>query len=174
MIHLPSLLFLLALPLWIFLAIALAFRLPFLASLPRQLCFCLVAATVTLGVCAGVIIAESPGVFRPWHAPFFVLACGAFAAHVSFHVFNMSETARRIRILLSIRDGQALRSESGYSPSEMVRVRLKRLVELRQVETTGGIWKARTGILLAAALFLERMEWILFPERKINAAREAE
>lgn len=48
-----------------------------------------------------------------------------------FHLFNMSETARRIRILLNILERGALRREeilAIYLPRDMVMVRLERLV----------------------------------------------
>lgn len=48
-----------------------------------------------------------------------------------FHLFNMSETARRIRILLNVLEHGVLRREkilAIYSPCDMVMVRLERLV----------------------------------------------
>lgn len=48
-----------------------------------------------------------------------------------FHLFNMSETARRIRILLNALEHGVLRREeilAIYSPRDMVMVRLERLV----------------------------------------------
>ena len=48
-----------------------------------------------------------------------------------FHLFNMSETARRIRILLNVLEHGMLRQEeigAFYSPRDMVMVRLERLV----------------------------------------------
>jgi hypothetical protein len=53
------------------------------------------------------------------------------AMYAYFHLFNMSETARRIRILLNILEHGALRNEdilAGYTPRNMVTVRLERLV----------------------------------------------
>jgi len=53
-----------------------------------------------------------------------------------FHLFNMSETARRIRILLQIKSQGSLSSkdlENLYSAEDMVTARLKRLKQMNAV-----------------------------------------
>ncbi len=63
------------------------------------------------------------------------------SAYCYFHVFNMSETARRIRILNEIDRAGRLRSsdiESLYGVEEMLNVRLERLVKMRQLKRSGG------------------------------------
>jgi hypothetical protein len=59
-------------------------------------------------------------------------------AYAYFHFFNMSETARRIRMLLQIRhagaDGLRVQDlERAYSPRDMIEARLDRLVKMRQL-----------------------------------------
>jgi hypothetical protein len=59
-------------------------------------------------------------------------------AYAYFHFFNMSETARRIRMLLQIRQtgpsGLRIRElEREYSPREMIETRLDRLMKMHQL-----------------------------------------
>jgi hypothetical protein len=72
-----------------------------------------------------------------------------------FHVFNMSETARRIRMLLSIRDHGSLHSgelAAEYSPEHMVRARLARLIEMGQVvRDADGRYRIKSHFLVWAA-----------------------
>jgi len=56
-----------------------------------------------------------------------------------FHLFNMSETARRIRILLHLRESGGLAKQqliALYSPQNMVEARLKRLQKMGVICTT--------------------------------------
>lgn len=58
------------------------------------------------------------------------------AAYAYFHVFNMSETARRVRMLLQLYEiGGATAGEllATYSPTDMIAARLARLLEMRQI-----------------------------------------
>lgn len=57
-------------------------------------------------------------------------------AYAYFHVFNMSETARRIRILLHVLTHENANAEGlrdNYSPRDMVGARLDRLEQMRQI-----------------------------------------
>lgn len=157
---------LLLLPVAIFAAAAIAFRLPFSRRFPRQLTFAAVALSIA-SLSAGVVcVREGRGLFAPWHASLFPWALALLSAHFSFHVFNMSETARRIRILLSLRAERKAPAESGYTPEQMVRLRLSRLEELGQASLVEGRWWAKGGPLLLAALLLGNVETLLFPERR--------
>jgi hypothetical protein len=56
-----------------------------------------------------------------------------------FHLFNMSETARRIRILLQLRESGGLTKPQlldQYSPQNMVEARLKRLQKMGVICST--------------------------------------
>jgi len=53
-----------------------------------------------------------------------------------FHFFNMSETARRIKILLEIRKNKILKIENltnDYQSDFMIKTRLQRLIELKNI-----------------------------------------
>lgn len=81
-----------------------------------------------------------------------------------FHFFNMSETARRIRILLLIRLKGALQPEEmreDYSLVSMVKVRLNRLVE------TGQIIKRSNGQYYIASFFLLRVAFLIAAWRSL-------
>ena len=81
-----------------------------------------------------------------------------------FHFFNMSETARRIRMLLLIRFKGALQDEEmreNYSPVSMVKVRLNRLVE------TGQIIKRSDDQYYIASFFLLRVSFLIAAWRSL-------
>ena len=61
-----------------------------------------------------------------------------------FQWFNMSETARRIRMLFLIRDGRATAAdlEAAYSSARMADERIRRLLEMRQI-VRGADWRYR-------------------------------
>lgn len=61
-------------------------------------------------------------------------------AYCYFHVFNMSETARRIRILNEIYKARGLKIselKSFYNANAMLSNRLERLISLRQIRMSG-------------------------------------
>jgi len=71
-----------------------------------------------------------------------------------FHIFNMSETARRIRILNEIDRAQQLRASdivSLYGVEEMLNARLDRLVKMRQLKQSGGRYVIDQRLLYIAA-----------------------
>ena len=57
-------------------------------------------------------------------------------AYAYFHVFNLSETGRRIRILLELLDG--VTPDTAYAAQDMVRQRLGRLLLMGQVRLEQG------------------------------------
>lgn len=77
-------------------------------------------------------------------------------AYAYFHIFNMSETARRIRMLLQIRQtgpsGLRIQElEREYSPQDMIEARLDRLVKMHQlVLDDDGRYRASGQVLLLA------------------------
>lgn len=75
-------------------------------------------------------------------------------AYTYFHLFNMSETARRIKILYEI-DRAGVQSKEAiprnYGITEMLSVRLKRLVDIGQLEFKGDRYTLKGKILYLAA-----------------------
>ncbi|MFQ5735564.1 MAG: hypothetical protein ACE5GY_01730 [Thermodesulfobacteriota bacterium] len=73
-----------------------------------------------------------------------------------FHLFNMSETARRVRILCDIYSGG--KGDSGlsdaYQAGAMIDARLQRLVATGQVKVSGGYYLISSRTLLYAARLL--------------------
>ncbi len=88
-----------------------------------------------------------------------------------FHFFNMSETARRIRILLQLRLKGVLQPEEmreDYSPVSMVKVRLNRLVETGQIiKRSDDQYYIANFFLLRVALFIAAWRSLLgFKQRR--------
>lgn len=68
----------------------------------------------------------------------FIALCSS--GYIYFHVFNTSETARRIRILHEISDFGSLSCpeiRELYDHDDIIDVRLKRLLDLKQLTTDG-------------------------------------
>ncbi len=93
-----------------------------------------------------------PGEVTP--AVFYCIIVYGCLANAYFHFFNMSETARRIRILYEVYREGALSPaafESLYRTTGIIEIRLRRLVEMKQLKEEGGQYVVHGRSLLAAA-----------------------
>lgn len=95
---------------------------------------------------------------------FLILAPGLYG-HTYFHFFNMSETARRIRILVRLNKGVNLEAERQRSPAELIQIRLQRLLLLKEIEFSGGRYFSKGGLLSRVATLIEYYERLIFPSR---------
>lgn len=81
-------------------------------------------------------------------------------AHVYFHIFNMSETARRIRILTSAyagqKEGTPWETPREYTPERMIEERMERLQAMRAIVSKEGKFVTRFHPLLIATLVIEK------------------
>ncbi len=97
------------------------------------------------------------------------LAYGCLA-YAYFHFFNLSETARRLHILIELRAGDEIAREEierRYSPGDMLKIRLERLVSSGQLRLEDGRYFLRSRILWAAARALDGWRNVLAFERRI-------
>lgn len=81
-----------------------------------------------------------------------------------FHFFNMSETARRVRILIEVRLKKSVSSEAitkNYNCDLMISNRLKRLVELGQIKLHNNKYVLCGRLLLAGAVLIFSMRKLL-------------
>jgi len=81
-----------------------------------------------------------------------------------FHVFNISETARRIKILTEIKKNGALSQEEltkYYESDFMVKIRLQRLTELNQIKKIGEKYFIKGRILLFGAIMVNFLKKVL-------------
>lgn len=108
----------------------------------------------------------------PAEAVSMLIFCGIVyngMAYAYFHVFNMSETARRIRILLHVlihNDVNAGNLRDDYSPRDMVAVRLDRLEQMGQVARgPDGGYRIAGRVLLSAARVIRFWRRMLRLER---------
>ena len=159
--RIESLLLLLFTPLWTTVFHALACRMAWARARPRQT----VAAGIglfTASLVAGLITWRDGGGSAEL---LFSLFGGALLAHIYFHIFNMSETARRIRLLIEIKEGSETPLAETYTPENMISIRLARLRELKQADWVEGRYFARNSWLLWTALAIHSHERLLFPAR---------
>jgi putative flippase GtrA len=96
-----------------------------------------------------------------------VFAAAVFNAfgYAYFHFFNLSETGRRVRLLLQLNEAGAIDTatlEGQYSPEHMVQVRLQRLQQMGQLRTdAAGKFYIQGKLLLMAAWVLEYLGGLL-------------
>ncbi len=99
-----------------------------------------------------------PGEFvRAWAYFMLVYTCIGYSY---FHVFNLSETARRVRLLHEILKAGSISSEklfSLYQTADIVNVRLKRLENMGQLHVLDGKYQIKGRALLFAAQMI--MVW---------------
>ena len=86
----------------------------------------------------------------------------------------MSETARRIRLLVELKNKvyAGAGSSSSYVPDEAIRVRLERLVCLKQIGTDGDSCHFLPSALLFVAILLKNYEALLFSTHRKKDKRE--
>lgn len=92
-----------------------------------------------------------------WMTSFYAFFYSLLVGYSYFHLFNMSETSRRIKILVTL-SGQSPLSlrEMGqfYKEDEVVSVRMERLVDLGQVRQNGISYILSSRILYGPAVFM--------------------
>lgn len=101
-------------------------------------------------------------------------------AYAYFHLFNMSETARRIRILYEIYLAGVLTQaglESSYSSSVMLENRLERLLEMRQIKRISNLYFLDNRLIYRAASIVALWGGLLgipYPELTCSDVRHRE
>ncbi len=153
--HLTEMLFYLASPLFAFLFQMLLNRLFFPRIAAQVIALICLAFALVVSLTAGIKISQNTTLT---HLSFALLLTLGML-HIYFHFFNMSETARRIRILNSIRTNNPYPEEKG------ILTRISRLVQLKLVEENGGDLFLTKNPLRYLAVWIEKMEYCLYPER---------
>jgi len=85
-------------------------------------------------------------------------------AYSYFHFFNLSETARRIKILLEIKHKKHIVIEEltkHYKPDFMVKTRLKRLIDLKQIKKQDNKYILIGKSMLVAAILVHMWRKLL-------------
>ena len=98
---------------------------------------------------------------------FYLVAVYLLMTYVYFHVFNMSETARRIRILAQgHRSGKVVKDEmvQDYSPEQMIDLRVERLEALGEISLRDGRYLPSRMRLLPAARMVFFLRRFIFPD----------
>lgn len=127
-------------------------------------------ALLLIGVC---VLASEEGRSFDEAIPmalFFLVVYNGFA-FAYFQVLNMSETARRIHMLIEIwHSGSEMTQEKlmgVYTPETMVRARIERLMHWGQVsKDKNGLYKVKGRFLLIAAYLIEWIKSILNIHRR--------
>ena len=97
---------------------------------------------------------------KPLARAFYFLIVYNALGYSYFHLFNMSETARRVRILCEIDESGGLNSTElagRYGAGDMIAVRLERLVAIGQLLRQGDRYVSKNSWLYYSALVVA--EW---------------
>jgi len=151
-------------PLWCFFIHAICNRTSWSAPVPRQVLALLCCLLTVVFVTVIVAVVDFVTVQAGGHHLAFVTLSALLLSHVYFHIFNMSETARRIRILIEVTLGMGI-AFAGYDSLEMVRVRLERLKHLGQIESRGSKLRLRKTWFTHVCRLVRWHEKLLFPRR---------
>ena len=153
-------------PAVVFLIHCIACRLPFFRGVPTQLVAARCCAITTLIVSVGSITWSWPIAMSRISLILFCTLVSSGLCHIYFHVFNMSETARRIRILISVSMGRNVNAgQDRFAQLQMIRRRIERLVSAGAIEKIDGLYRARRSMLMMAAILMSRYERMIFPRR---------
>jgi len=102
----------------------------------------------------------------------FTSAVYILMSYIYFHIFNMSETARRIRMILEIGQRSGLKAselKGHYNSIQMIENRIERLIALGQVEVHEGKLFTKSKTLYIAASAMEWWRRILgFPPSRVR------
>ena len=86
----------------------------------------------------------------------------ASGAYAYFHVFNMSETSRRIRLLFVVAKGRpTLSSDGPFDASAMFQARLSRLEAIGQIRKEGRIYLLNSQLLSTIAKAMRGLSRLL-------------
>jgi hypothetical protein len=104
-----------------------------------------------------------PGAEQAWTYAyaFVVYSCLGYSY---FHIFNMSETARRIRILYEIYAHPKIalsKMKKSYGPQDMFPVRIERLLKTGQIRVKNGRYVLRMPLLALCASIIARWRKLL-------------
>jgi hypothetical protein len=96
------------------------------------------------------------GITHEWPAFIFALIVFNGFGYAYFHLFNLSETSQRVRLLILLRRGaRGSEGTEEYSPRRMVDVRVRRLVEMGQMRADSeGRYRIAGRFFLNAAFLL--------------------
>lgn len=103
-----------------------------------------------------------------WSGLYLFLIYSLFS-YIYFHFFNMSETARRVRILAEIRRTGLFEKEEltqKYSSSDMVSNRLKRLIALGELRLSGDRYLIGRGVFIFPAKIVFYFRDMFYPEQE--------
>lgn len=91
------------------------------------------------------------------------------AGYVYFHFFNMSETARRVRLLIESSKTGSLNKidlKKLYPHQDIVSVRIERLTALGELQRSGDRYVLGNRVLLLPAKLIFTLRRLLFPHSK--------
>ncbi|MBI4402635.1 MAG: hypothetical protein HY537_00650 [Deltaproteobacteria bacterium] len=128
--------------------------------------FIALCVSVVYGLVGVIAYGDCPGPTLFVHS-FYLWITSLGLAYCYFHVFNMSQTARRIRILVSWYEAEKEGNQRQFgipeiNPQAIVTDRLQLLETMGSLEQRNGRYFARWGIMLAAAHVFGFLR-ILFP-----------
>jgi hypothetical protein len=157
-------------PLWIFLSHVVLARV-FIRTAPQLVAIAavLAGALPTVLLIGTLAVPGPPALLRMPVAATYAAVVYACIAYSYFHLFNMSETARRIRILRELHAAGSLTAEEIsrlYSGADVLETRFDRLLATGQLQVRAGRFVAAGRLLYMAACLVRAWRLVLGLERR--------
>ncbi|TAN45268.1 MAG: hypothetical protein EPN22_04550 [Nitrospirae bacterium] len=114
-----------------------------------------IAVSLLLSYCVFSKIPSPREMIRP--AFYSAIVYGAIA-YVYFHFFNMSETARRIRIMYEVYQAKSIccdKITDIYKTTDIISIRLRRMTDMKQLRLSQGYYSVNSRVLYCAALLVK-------------------
>ena len=94
----------------------------------------------------------------------YLLGLWILTSYFIFHIFNLSQTGRRIRLLINILRHGSTRTSQEDGLTEVVERRINRLLEMEQIRETNDGYSIKSKTFLSIGLFLFHFKRLFFPK----------
>ncbi len=111
-------------------------------------------------------VGGDPSQVKIW-AGIYLFLVYILASYTYFHLFNMSETARRVRILMESSRRDVTREDritNSYTGDKQIEIRIERLLSLKELHKNGSRYVTGRGILVFPARVVSWLHHFIFPD----------
>ena len=143
---------------------AIVLRTPLKNLLPKSPQNSLVLILVFLSGIAGALVVSVHSPENPSNAlleGIYTFATSLAFDYAYFHFFNMSETARRIHIIVLIHEGDSSELKD-YQPESMLKSRIDRLIEMKVLRESEGRLTSKRSFVLYSAMFFRKWRQFIY------------
>lgn len=88
----------------------------------------------------------------------------AFEGYFLFHIFNLSQTGRRVRLLIDLYENNSPTDHKPYTNNEIVHKRIDRLIAMGQITCDDGKLNIKSSNFLMIGYFMIFFKKLFFPK----------